>query len=162
MRLHPISNYECRNVGSISGFGLVEQLECSPPCHGGGRQFESGQDRDMVDEKVEARKQAQARYRAKNREARKEYDKKRRRQLKSDALSQYGTSCSVCGFDDIRALQIDHIADNGNVERMSLGGQNFSGWRFYEYLKKMDWPEGYQTLCANHNMIKHLGEDFDT
>jgi len=46
------------------------------------------------------------------------------------------------------------VADNGAEERKSLGGQNFSGHRFYRWLKVQGWPEGYQTLCANCNAIK--------
>jgi len=74
--------------------------------------------------------------------------------LKLEALEHYGKVCRRCGFSDIRALQIDHVADNGAEERKSLGGQNFSGHRFYRWLKVQGWPEGYQTLCANCNAIK--------
>lgn len=110
--------------------------------------------------RAEAKKVSQATYRDNNRERLRQYATKRRRDLKEEALTRYGVTCAVCGFDDIRALQIDHIENNGNVERKALGGQQFSGWRFYEHLKKLDWPSGYQTLCANHNMIKHLGDEF--
>lgn len=85
-----------------------------------------------------------------------ELTRQSRYQLKLDTLAVYGTSCAVCGFDDVRALQIDHINNDGNVERKALGGQNISGWRFYDHLRKAGWPQGYQTLCANHNMIKHI------
>lgn len=71
-------------------------------------------------------------------------------------LNRYGRVCVVCGFDDIRALQIDHVNGNGNAERIAIGGTvRFSGWNFYQYLKKSGYPDGYQTLCANHNMIKY-------
>lgn len=92
------------------------------------------------------------------RENNKEYKAKKMREyreaLKLEVLSIYGQSCVVCGFSDIDALQIDHINNDGAEERRSLGGQNFSGWKFYEHLKKNNWPSGYQTLCANHNAIK--------
>lgn len=107
------------------------------------------------------KKDYQARYREKNREKLRLQATKRRRQIKSSVFNHYGLICVKCGFDDIRALQIDHINNNGAEERKSLGGgQNFSGWRFYEYLIKQNYPTGYQTLCANCNMIKQLGEDF--
>lgn len=100
-------------------------------------------------------------YRKKNKDKIRLYAKTRRRQIKNDILEHYGKQCILCGFSDIRALQIDHINNNGAEERKSLGGgQNFSGWRFYEYLIKQNYPTGYQTLCANCNMIKQLGEDF--
>lgn len=99
-------------------------------------------------------------YREQNRTILQEKAKLYRRNLKKKVLEKYGTSCSFCGFADIRALQIDHINNNGAEERKSLGGQQVSGWRFYRYLEKEGYPEGYQTLCANCNMIKHLGNDF--
>ena len=71
-------------------------------------------------------------------------------------LEAYGTECVRCGFDDPRALQIDHVNDDGNTERKALGGQSFSGWRFYEWLRKQGYPKRYQTLCANCNAIKHV------
>lgn len=76
--------------------------------------------------------------------------------LRQETFKQYGQSCVECGFSDQRALQIDHIDNNGAEERKALGGQNFSGWRFYRWLKEQGWPGGYQTLCANCNTIKHV------
>lgn len=82
--------------------------------------------------------------------------KKYRVKLKNDVLSHYGMTCKVCGFDDPRALQIDHIDGGGNAQRIKAGGSiRFSGWNFYQWLKNNGFPEGFQTLCANHNMIKH-------
>lgn len=37
-----------------------------------------------------------------------------------------------------------------------MGGQSFSGYRFYGWLKSRGWPDGYQTLCANCNTIKYV------
>jgi len=93
------------------------------------------------------------------RENNKEYKARKMREyreaLKEEVLSVYGTNCVVCGFSEVDALQIDHINNDGFSERSKLGGQKFSGTKFYEYLKKNGWPEGYQTLCANHNAIKY-------
>ena len=83
-----------------------------------------------------------------------------RREYKRKVFNNYGNKCSTCLFNDIRALQIDHINNNGAEERKALGGQKFSGWKFYKYLIDNNYPDGYQTLCANCNMIKQLGEDF--
>ena len=106
------------------------------------------------------KKENDARYRDKNREKIKLYSKNRRREFKRLVLERYGNVYTLCNFSDIRALQIDHINNNGAEERKSLGGQNVSGWRFYEYLIKNGLPDGYQTLCANCNMIKQLGAEF--
>ena len=106
------------------------------------------------------KKENDAKYREKNKDKINTYHKNKRRKYKHIVLDKYGNICVKCGFTDIRALQIDHINNNGAQERKALGGQNVSGWRFYEYLIKNGLPEGYQTLCANCNMIKQLGEDF--
>lgn len=66
------------------------------------------------------------------------------------AISYLGGICARCGFSDIRALQIDHVAGNGADERREIG----NGVR---YLKKVIKSSGdYQVLCANCNLIKRL------
>jgi hypothetical protein len=102
----------------------------------------------------ETRRRLNAEYRERNREKLQERSRQARRAFKAEALERYGTQCTECGFSDIRALQIDHINNNGAEERKALGGQHFSGWQFYRWLKKQGWPSGYQTLCANCNNIK--------
>ena len=102
----------------------------------------------------------QARWRSHNRQKLRDASRARRQRFKNEALARYGKACG-CGFSDSRALQIDHIAENGAAERKNLGGQNFSGWRFYEWLKKRGWPDGYQTMCANCNLIKYFSRRGD-
>jgi len=59
--------------------------------------------------------------------------------------------CARCGFDDIRALDIDHI--NNKAEDRKKFGKNV--YCFYiELAKKL--PDGYQVLCRNCNWIKHI------
>src|SRR6185312_15145942 len=96
----------------------------------------------------DAKLRAAAAYRDRNREKLREDDRRRKVALKDEALARYGTVCQGCGFDNRFALCIDHVDDNGAEERKSLGGQKFSGWKFYDHLKKQGWPDGYQTLCA--------------
>ncbi len=114
----------------------------------------------MAYKNPEDHKAYNAAYRERNRQALRDKAKVYRRELKRRVLERYGLVCQYCGFEDIRALQIDHIHDNGAEERKALGGQQVSGWRFYEHLSKQKYPDGYQTLCANCNMIKQLGDDF--
>ena len=64
--------------------------------------------------------------------------------------SSKGERCVRCGFSDIRALCIDHIDGGGEAERKSSG----SGVRLYFHLRKLNYPEGYRTLCMNCNQIK--------
>ena len=100
------------------------------------------------------KKEVQARWREKNRERLREDARQHKLKAKKIILERYGKSCVKCGFDDIRALHLDHIENNGAEERKSLGGQKFSGSNFYLYLIKQGLPDGYQTLCANCNFIK--------
>lgn len=74
------------------------------------------------------------------------YDK-----LRLEAVIAYGGKCS-CGFDDARALQIDHVNDDGAEQRKS----GLKGIRFYRWLKKNKFPVGFQILCANCNWIKEI------
>lgn len=71
------------------------------------------------------------------------------RGVREEAMMKLGRRCARCGFDDPRALQIDHVNSDGFAE---LRGQ-FSG---YKYLKKViaDTDGRYQILCANCNWIK--------
>ena len=100
------------------------------------------------------KKEVQARWRDKNRERLREDSRQYKLKAKETILDRYGRSCIRCGFDDIRALHLDHVNDNGAEERKSLGGQKISGANFYLYLIKQGLPDGYQTLCANCNFIK--------
>ena len=78
----------------------------------------------------------------------------RNKQEKKDVLDAYGCKCVCCGEKEITFLTIDHIHGNGNNERRSLGIQG--GVAFYRFLRKSDYPKGYQVLCFNCNSGKHL------
>lgn len=76
----------------------------------------------------------------------------RRLNIKSSVLSHYGNgrcACVNCDFDDLRALSIDHISDNGAEHRKQLNRSSI-----YEWLVSNDFPDGYQTLCMNCQFIK--------
>jgi hypothetical protein len=79
----------------------------------------------------------------------------RRRKVRQDRLailSHLGPRCVQCGFDDERALHIDHIqgCGAGRREREALGGSYFA-----TILRKIQaGDQGYQILCANCNAIK--------
>lgn len=76
------------------------------------------------------------------------------RQLKSELLRYYSKGamcCAACGFADMRALCLDHMADDGSVQRRQSGKQ---GITWFLELKAQGFPEGLQVLCANCNVIK--------
>lgn len=74
-----------------------------------------------------------------------------RERTKSLVLTHYGNgkcACVICGFDDIRALSIDHINNDGAEHRKKIGCD------ICRWLVKSNFPKGYQTLCMNCQLIK--------
>jgi hypothetical protein len=64
-------------------------------------------------------------------------------------IGHLGGKCVICGFSDIRALQIDHVSGGGRVDRKGLT----TGF----YKKVVEDKSGkYQLLCANCNAIKRI------
>jgi len=58
-------------------------------------------------------------------------------------------SCESCGVADVRILQIDHINNDGAEHRKSIGRLTPVWW-----IIKNNYPEGFQILCANCNVLK--------
>lgn len=92
-----------------------------------------------------------------------EYSWRLRDEVKVEVLSHYGPSgqlcCSAkdCHISDVDMLVLDHVLDNGAEEKRALGGGSGGrGWNFYRLLKRLGFPEGYQTLCCNHNHKKEI------
>ena len=79
--------------------------------------------------------------------------KEYRRLMKRMVIDHYGKVCACCGEDNIAFLQIDHMNGKGNEHRRAIGKS--SGIGFYTWLKKNNFPEGFQTLCCNCNIGRH-------
>jgi hypothetical protein len=62
-----------------------------------------------------------------------------------------------CQISDLDMLTLDHVANNGAAHRReySKTGRG-GGTALYLMLERQDYPSGYQTLCCNHNLKKHL------
>lgn len=87
---------------------------------------------------------------------RRRYLQQKNKQLKIEVLSYYSNGepkCAFCREADIVVLTIDHIDGRGR-EHMRQIGRNF-GKSFYFWLRKHDYPKGYQVLCFNCNIRKH-------
>ena len=87
------------------------------------------------------------------------YNKQRRRLIKEIVLSHYSKGkphCRVCGFEDIRALCLDHVENNGAEHRREINshGQKCGSHAVYAWIRKNNFPSGFQVLCCNCNMIK--------
>lgn len=61
-----------------------------------------------------------------------------------------GPVCGRCGYDDVRALTIDHVNGGGTQHRRDA----VSMWSVYRHA--MENPDLYQVLCWNCNYIKRL------
>ena len=76
---------------------------------------------------------------------------------KKEVLTRYGKdkcACVKCGFSDMRALSLDHIANDGAEKRRTNKHIRYGGISLYIWLRKEGYPRGYQTLCMNCQMIK--------
>jgi len=71
--------------------------------------------------------------------------------IRMKVLEALGGKCK-CGFSDDRALQVDHINSDGNIERRQVT----SGVGYYYHLLRNIHSGKYQVLCANCNMIKRV------
>ena len=60
----------------------------------------------------------------------------------------YGSRCALCGFDNAKALTLDHILRNGNIERKMLGERGV-----YRRALEKNRPEEYRILCMNCQFI---------
>lgn len=68
-------------------------------------------------------------------------------------------ACVKCGESRIACLSIDHINGGGNKHRKS---EKIPGSKFYQWLIKNSFPEGFQTLCMNCQFIKRYWNDEDS
>lgn len=83
------------------------------------------------------------------------YDSQYALKQKIKALTHYCNGdpyCVECGITDIRVLTADHIGGNGNEHRRSINVP--SGLKFYRWLIRNNYPNGFQVLCMNHQIKK--------
>jgi predicted HNH restriction endonuclease len=76
------------------------------------------------------------------------------RRLRMRVIEILGGKCNYCGFDDARALQIDHIKGSGVKELKSMSRRTFHNKVFTLVRYINPKQKEYQLLCANCNWIK--------
>jgi len=85
---------------------------------------------------------------------------KQRYLRKLDVIIRLGGECKTCGETDPDLLCIDHINEDGHLERHNIKTNGRSFDIITEILKmyrRGEHPElKYQLLCYNDNMLKHL------
>ena len=83
------------------------------------------------------------------------YNVLQRKEIRRKVMAHYSHNtirCSCCGEQTIEFLAIDHVYDNGNIERRKYKS-DLTEWR---YLIRSGFPDGYQVLCHNCNFAKSL------
>src|SRR3954464_8614186 len=74
--------------------------------------------------------------------------------LRLEVIAAYGGKCACCGTEIFEFLCIDHVDENGAEHRRLIGTR--AGTNFYRWLKKNNFPPGFQVLCWNCNSAKHI------
>jgi len=80
--------------------------------------------------------------------------KTRAQQLKQECIAAYGGKCVCCGVVELAFLTLDHIKDDGSLDRKITG----AGYRFYQFLKTRGYPQDrfLQVLCWNCQWGKRI------
>jgi plasmid maintenance system killer protein len=76
------------------------------------------------------------------------------RKIRLEVLRHYSNGkpkCVKCGIEDTRCLSIDHINGNGAEHRKELKKLRTN---IITYLRKNNYPDGFQILCMNCQFIK--------
>ena len=79
-------------------------------------------------------------------------------QNKVQVLSFYGNNSTLhccwpeCAETDIDVLTLDHVANDGYKDRNGNKGAS----KLYARLIREQFPAGFQTLCANHQLKKEI------
>jgi len=77
------------------------------------------------------------------------------RRLKQETMNAYGGHCACCGESILEFLSLDHINNDGAMQRRQHTGKSGGGLSFYKLLKRNGFPQGQlQVLCHNCNCAK--------
>jgi hypothetical protein len=75
--------------------------------------------------------------------------RQRNRQQKEQVFDHYGRKCACCDEGEFEFLQIDHVGGGGKKHKREIGKRTI-----YTWLIRNNFPDGFQTLCANCNHAK--------
>ena len=100
-----------------------------------------------------ARKYSLEKYR-KNKDVLNEKRRLREEKNKATVFNAYGGYiCACCGETERVFLTIDHINGGGTAHRKKVKG---GGKTTYRWIRKNNYPKGFQVLCFNCNSGKWL------
>lgn len=86
-----------------------------------------------------------------NKEKSNNRNKERNKAIRKAIFDHYGGKCICCGEIEDTFLTIDHINNDGNVQRKTQS----SGGMFYRWIMKNNYPDNLQILCWNCNHGKY-------
>lgn len=73
-------------------------------------------------------------------------------QVKDAVFASYGGYvCACCGEDEPKFLTIDHVNNDGGAHRRTSSAISKN---LYRWLKRNNFPDGFQVLCMNCNLGK--------
>lgn len=72
---------------------------------------------------------------------------------KAMVMDHYGKECNCCGESELLFLTIDHINNDGHLQRRAPGQSSHNN--IYGWLVRNSFPSGFQVLCMNCNHGKH-------
>jgi hypothetical protein len=84
--------------------------------------------------------------------ANRDYQQQHYYKNKKLVYDHYGRRCLCCGVTSEVFLAIDHVNNDGEVDRRQTGGA-----QLYRKIIKHNYPNTYQTLCHNCNWAKSHG-----
>lgn len=80
-----------------------------------------------------------------------------RKRVRRDVINKYGGKCKCCGETELLFLTIDHINNDGHVERKKIGNGNTpSSTQFYLKLNREPKRDDIQVLCFNCNLGRSM------
>lgn len=82
----------------------------------------------------------------------KNYSRQYVQNLRKQVYEAYGDKCACCGENHLAFLSIDHVNNDGNIDRSN----GIRGLQLIRKIIKEKFPDKYQILCFNCNTAKHF------
>lgn len=77
--------------------------------------------------------------------------------LKKTVFDHYGWICNCCGETLSQFLTLDHVNNDGKLDKNKNGNRVYSG-TLYNKIIKLGFPNDYQVLCWNCNCGKSINK----
>lgn len=98
---------------------------------------------------IDCKSSVSKKWKKENQETVRVTNKRWRDNKKQQCLNHYGAECNWCGEKDVGTLTLDHVNNDGSIERENLG----ICW-FWNHVVKQGFPNTYQILCMGCNAYK--------